>query len=148
MVTARTRLVVLADVTGSPPPWMLPLWTYVRETGRGFTTPAALTCNIARGAANAPLLMLNEFLVDGDAGAVVTTGGGTEAGADGEAGTPGGSLGPSCDDPTLAHIVNAEPFFTNRVTACQQQLGAKPTFVSVDDAEDGDLSGVIRSLNR
>jgi hypothetical protein len=29
-----------------------------------------------------------------------------------------------------------------------QQLGVKPTYVSVDDFEEGDLSGVIRALNR
>jgi hypothetical protein len=150
MIAAGTRVVVLADVTGSPPPWMLPLWTTVRETGRTFTSPAALTCDITRGAANAPLLLLNEFLVDGEGGSgVVAADGGSDDGGDGgEAGSVVGSpLGPGCDDPALAHVVNGEPFFTNRVTACTQQLGVKPTFVSVDDFEDGDLSGVIRALN-
>jgi hypothetical protein len=152
MITAGTRVVVLADVTGTPPPWMLPLWTTVRETGRTSTSPAALTCDITRGAAGAPLLLLNEFLVDGEGGSAVSPDGGTEGTPEGgseggaEAGPPP-PLGAGCDDPSLAHEVNAEPFFQNRVTACTQQLGAKPTFVSVDDFEDGDLSGVIRALN-
>jgi hypothetical protein len=151
MIVAGTRVVVLADATGTPPSWMLPLWTTVRETGRTFTSPSALTCDITRGAMNAPLVMLNQFLVDGDGGSpIVFDAGGGEGGA-GEGGTEAGPppppLGPGCDDPGLAHFVNAEPFFQNRVTACTQQLGVKPTFVSVDDFEDGDISGVIRMLN-
>ena len=153
MIAAGTRVVVLADVTGTPPPWMLPLWTTARETGRAFASPAALTCDITRGAAGAPLLLLNEFIVDGEGGSAQTDDGGTQGTSDGgseggaEAGPPPPPLGAGCDDPALAHVVNAEPFFQNRVTACTQQLGAKPTFVSVDDVEDGDLSGVIRAIN-
>jgi hypothetical protein len=135
MITAGTRVVVLADVTGSPPPWMLPLWTEVAETGRAFVSPASMTCDITRGSPSAPLLLLNELLVDGEGGST---------GAGGEGGLP---LGPGCDDPALAQVVNAEPFFKNRVAACQQQRGRKPTFVSVDFFEDGDLSGAIRALN-
>jgi len=139
MITSGTRVVVLAEVTGTAPAWMLPLWTYVRETGRQFTSPVAMTCDIARGSTDAPLFMLNEFLVDGDAGVAPPT----DAGA--EAGQP---LAPGCDDPALAHVAGAEPFFMNRVTACVQQRGVKPTFVSVDDFDDGDVSGVVRSLNQ
>jgi hypothetical protein len=136
MIAAGTRVVVFADVTGAPPPWMLPLWTYVAETGTQFSTRQAMTCAVTRGAGDAPLFRLNEFLVDGE--------GGAGAPSDAEATGP---LVAGCDDPALAHAVNAEPFFTNRVTACTQQHGAKPTFVAVDDIDDGDLSGVIRALN-
>jgi hypothetical protein len=125
MITAGTRIVVFADVTGTPPAWMLPLWSYVKETGRTFTSTASMTCDITRGATEAPLFMLNEYLVDGEGGA-----------------------SPGCDDPALAHMANAEPFFMNRVTACTQQRGVKPVFVAVDDYYDGDLSGVVRGLNR
>jgi hypothetical protein len=129
---------------------MLPLWTYVRETGRAFTSPAAMTCDIARGGSSAPLLMLNQFLVDGEGGGppvdAAAEGGDEDASVAADS-SAGGPLAPGCDDPALAHVVNAEPFITNRITACRQQLGAKPTFVSVDDAQDGDVWGVVRALN-
>jgi hypothetical protein len=141
MITAGKRVVVLADTTGAAPDWMLPLWTYVDETGRTFASPQSMTCDVARGAPGAPLFLLNQFLVDSD--------GATTSPADaGDAGNDGGSTAPGCDDPVLAHVANAEPFFGNRVNACTQERGAKPTFVSVDDFEDGDAMNVVHSLNQ
>jgi hypothetical protein len=156
MIAAGTRVVVFADVTGTAPPWMLPLWDYVAETGTEFTTPQSMTCDVTRGASGAPLYLLDHFLLDGEGGSGATLDTGLDAGADSalDTGADAASLGAGaplaagCDDPTLAHRVNGEPFFTNRVTACTQQHGSKPTFVAVDDVDDGDLSSVIRALNR
>ena len=133
MIDAGTRVVVFADVTGSPPAWMLPLWSFVAATGTDFTTPQSMTCDVAQGA-GAPLYWLSEFLVDGEGGATTSADSST-------------FLGVGCDDPALAQVVNAEPFFKNRVTACTQELGTKPTFVAVDFSGDGDVSGVLRELN-
>jgi hypothetical protein len=134
MIATGKRVVVLADVTGTAPPWMLPLWTYVSETGRTFTTVSSMTCDITRGPPNAPLFLLNQFLVDGEAGAPSSDG--------------GQPLSAGCDDPSLAHVVNADPFFTNRVTVCTQVHGKEPTFVSVDDFQDGVLLNLVPTLNR
>jgi hypothetical protein len=133
MIGAGKRVVVLADVTGSAPSFMLPLWSYVNETGRAFTTVASMTCDVTRGASSAPLYLLNEFLVDGEGGDPAS-----------EGGLP---LAAGCDDPSLAHVANADPFFTNRVTACTRARGIPPTFVSVDDFEDGALFWVVRALD-
>jgi len=134
MIAVGTRVVVLANVTGTGPAWMLPLTTYVAATGTNFTTPQTMTCDVARGANDAPLFLLNHFLVDGP--------GGSSAAIDG--GTP---LAPGCDDPQLAHVVNTDPFFSNRVTACRQLRGVKPNFVAMDFFDDGALSFVLRALN-
>jgi hypothetical protein len=125
MIAAGTRLVVFADVTGSPPPWMLPLRAYVAETGTTFTSTSAMTCDVALGSASATLYQLNEFLVASDAG--------TDAGA--------------CGSSALAAIANAEPFFGNRVSDCTVQHGTKPTFLVVDFFDQGDVFGAVRAVN-
>jgi hypothetical protein len=78
--------------------------------------------------------MLNHFLVDGEAGSLPN-----------ESGTP---LAAGCDDMAVATLANAEPFFTTRVTLCAEARGVRPTFVSVDDVDEGDLLGVVQALNR
>ncbi len=52
-----------------------------------------------------------------------------------------------CGSPALAQIANAEPFFGDRVTACTQQRGAKPTFLAVDFFDVGDVFGAAGALN-
>jgi hypothetical protein len=128
MITQGTRVVILADVTGTPPPWMLPLWTYVAETGTAFTTTAAMTCDVARGAADAPLYLLNDYLV--------------AAGTD-----PDGGEAAACLDPALVQSAGGEPFLMNRANACTLQHGKKATFVAVDDFGGGDVLGAVQALN-
>ncbi len=125
MISGGTRLVVFADVTGPPPVWMLPLRTYVGETGVAFESASAMTCDVAVGSASAPLYLLNEYLVTSDAG---------------PAGKP-------CGSPALAQIASADPFFANRVSACAQQRGMKPAFLAVDFFEMEDALDTARALN-
>jgi hypothetical protein len=120
MVASSTRLVVLADVTGTPPAWLLPMATYVAATGTGFTSTAAMTCGIAQGAPGAPLFLVNQYLVSGEAGA-------------------------PCGGMALAQAANAEPFLTNRVMECATEHGAQPTFIVVDFFDQGDVLGVARA---
>jgi hypothetical protein len=121
MITVGTRLVVFADVTGSPPAWMLPLRAYVAGTGTSFTQTSAMTCDVALGAAGAPLYLLNEFLVGDDGGA--------------------------CGSPALAQIANAEPFFGDRITACTLAHGSKPVFLAVDFFDVGDVLAAARAID-
>ena len=123
MIAAGRRVVVLADTTGAAPPWMLPLWTYVAETGRTFASTSMMSCNLTRGPADAPLYLLNEFLVDPDGG------------------------NPGCGTPALAQEANAEPFFTDRTTACIAARSGNPAFIAVDDYDVGDVFGVTRALD-
>jgi hypothetical protein len=125
MISGGTRLVIFADVTGAPPAWMLPLRTYVGETGVAFESASAMTCDVAVGSASAPLYLLNEYLVTSDAG--------------GEGGV--------CGSPALAEVANAELFFGNRVSACTQQRGVRPMFLAVDFFEMEDTLGAARTLN-
>jgi hypothetical protein len=123
MIATGQRVVVLADTTGAAPPWMLPLWTYVAETGRTFASTSTMSCNLTRGPADAPLYILNELLVDPD----------------------GGSAG--CGTPALAQEANAEPFFTDRTNACIAARSGNPAFIAVDDYDVGDVFGVTRALD-
>jgi hypothetical protein len=134
MIDGGHRVVLLADVTGATPAWMLPLWTYVKETGRTFSSTASMTCDITRGPSTAPLFLMNEFLVDG------------EGGAPGPEGGP--ALAAGCDDPALSQVANAEPFFMSHVSLCTQVVGTMATFVSVDDFEEGDLFGVVHTATQ
>jgi hypothetical protein len=122
MIDAGQRVVVFADTTGAAPAWMLPLWTSVAETGRSFPSTAAMSCDVTRGPATGALFLLNEFLVQPDDG------------------------GPACSSPSLAHEANAEPFFLGRANGCATARGVKPTFVAVDDYDDGDVFGVVSAL--
>jgi hypothetical protein len=126
MIANGTRLVVFAGVTGSPPPWMLSLSTYVASTGSTFASTSEMTCAVATGAASAPLYALNEYLVTTDD-------------ASPDAGV--------CASSTLAQAANADPFFQNRVTACTQQHGSAPTFLVVDFCDVGDVQGVAHAVN-
>jgi hypothetical protein len=124
---------------------MMPLWTYVAETGTTFTTPQSMTCDVTRGAPDAPFYRLNDFLLDGDAGPAFAV---DTSVPDAAPNGTGAALGPGCDDLALARYANSEPFFMNRATACTQEHGSKPTFVAVDDFDIGDISGVVQALNR
>ncbi|HEX4445933.1 MAG TPA: hypothetical protein VH044_04330 [Polyangiaceae bacterium] len=123
MIAAGQRVVILADTAGAAPPWMLPLWTYVAETGRTFASTSMMSCNLTRGPADAPLYLLNEFLVDPDGGS------------------------PGCGTPALAQEANAEPFFADRTTACIAARSGNPAFIAVDDYDVGDVFGVTRALD-
>ena len=123
MIAMQQRVVVLADTTGTAPAWMLPLWSNVAETGRGFSSVTAFTCDVTRGPADAPLFLLNEILVAPvDAGA-------------------------ACASAALAGQANAEPAFLDRANACVAVRGGKPNFVAVDDYDDGDVFGVTQALD-
>ena len=62
LVTANTRLVVLAEDDGGERPWYLPAFSFVQDTPLGAETPAELRCARYRGDADSPLLLVNHWV--------------------------------------------------------------------------------------
>jgi hypothetical protein len=62
LVTADTRLVVLAEQDGGRRPWYLDGFRLVQDTPLGATRPSQLSCARARGRADSPMLMLNHWI--------------------------------------------------------------------------------------
>jgi hypothetical protein len=109
-----------AAATGSDPAWLHPLDRWVRQTNADATGAGTLDCQIVRGDADAPWILLHQHLRDPNTGAA---------------------------SETLATTVNSNPIFLDRLEACRTLYGRLPTFVAVDFVEDGAPQTTVRRLN-
>jgi hypothetical protein len=142
LIASNTRLVVfLRDAAGAPAECQ-PLDAWVRRTTRHAQSVRDLTCEITEGAADAPLLLVNEFLVQADDGAALGQGGGEGGAAGAAASTPPGR--PSLE---LAASVNHNPELTTRLQRCASSLGQIPNFVAVDFYDASDVVTATQQLN-
>jgi hypothetical protein len=124
MIESGRRLVVLMENHGGGPahPWLMQGFDLVQDTPYLFRSPAALidgagTCAPNRGAADAPLLLVNHWVTDDRA------------------------------EVSNAARVNARDVLGARVAACRRERGMLPNFVAVDFYDRGDLFGVVNDLN-
>ncbi|MDH2413895.1 hypothetical protein [Nocardioides sp. CER19] len=124
MIDSGKRLVVLMENHGGGDtyPWLLRGFDWVQDTPYYFTSPAALitrsdTCGRNRGAAEAPLLLVNHWVTD------------------------------QAKEVTNAARVNARPVLGTRVARCRQTRHMLPNYVAVDLYNRGDLFAVVDDLN-
>ena len=97
--------------------WYMNVWDHAFETPFSADNPDDLICTLNRGDAGNDLFILNHFL---------TTILGSEE---------------------LAEKVNFNPFFSERVVACQNEFMRLPNFVTVDFYSIGDVFKVTKILN-
>ncbi|MGY4642321.1 hypothetical protein [Cellulomonas sp. URHB0016] len=119
MVSSGRRLVVLMEHEGGGTqyPWMLQAFDWVQDTPYSFDTAADFSCDLLRGAADHPLLLVNHWL---------------------------SSTATRRSD---AEEVNAEDVLWPRVERCRAERGQMPSFVAVDFYDRGDLFAVVDRLN-
>lgn len=117
MIERNERLVVFTDRDGGAYDWYLPVWDHARETPYAAGKPEELECLGGRGPEEAPLLIFNHFLTQ------------------------------ISGSPSLAEMINYDPYLGDRIEECEEALGQKVNFVTVDFYEIGDTLAVTRRLN-
>jgi len=119
MIDSGHRLVVLAERRGggAAHPWLLQGFDRVQDTPFTNPTAADLSCALNRGAADDPLLLINNWLSGFDA--LVSN----------------------------ARKVNAAPVLGPYVERCRRERGQIPNFVAVNYVDQGDLYAVVDRLN-
>jgi hypothetical protein len=117
MIERNERLVVFTDRDGGTYDWYLPVWDHARETPYAARSPEELECLGGRGPEDAQLLIFNHFLTQ------------------------------ISGSPSLAEMINHDPFLGDRVAECEAALMQKANFITVDFYEIGDTLAVTRRLN-
>ena len=122
MIESGGRVLVMAERNSGAVPWLHPQFQLTQETPFRFTSPAQLaapdSCDFNRGIGKAPLFLLNNW---------VDT-------------TPLGR-------PSNAAKVNAYDTLLKRARRCQKARGLLPNLVAVDFYKQGDVFGVVDTLN-
>ena len=119
MVDSGKRLVVLMENRsgGDQWPWLMKGFRWVQDTPYLFRDPSEFSCARNRGPADAPLFMVNHWISDKTATV------------------------------SNAAKVNARDVLLPRVERCQARRGMMPNYVAVDYYDQGDLLGVVDTLN-
>ena len=120
MINNNTRLVVLTDVddANQNQSWYHYMWDFSVETHYSASTSNDFSCDFNRGDSINDLFIFNHF--------ITKTTGGSESDA---------------------LIVNANPYFYNRVVQCWQEKQKFPNFITVDFYEHGDCFAVVDQIN-
>ncbi len=119
MIDSGKRLVWIHENTGggTQRPWVLPSDLWVQETPYEFKKVADFNCRPNRGAADAPLLLINHWL---------------------------SNFASRIKD---AHTVNSSAVLGPRLTKCRTERRQIPNFVAVDNYAIGDLFTEVARLN-
>lgn len=118
MIAADERLVVFTADTSRTLPWHMYSYDYAWENPYSAATPSDLSCAEDRGSRTKSLWIFNHFLTNPIA------------------------------LPSLAEMINHDPFFQSRVDGCRTDAaGDLPNFVTVDFYDIGDLLLVVDALN-
>lgn len=117
MIASGHRIVVFVEHHGGPPDWYRYGWNDVQDTRYDVPSASAFSCAANRGAATAPLFLLNNWVA---------------------------KPVPSPDD---AATVNSYGFLLDRARRCASERGQLPNFVAVNFSDQGDLFAVVNELN-
>jgi len=124
MITAGHRLVVLSSSSEGGPAWLLSRQAFLWETGREWTSLAAMTCNPAVGNSSRPLYLVHHDLVE-----------------------PSDGAGASPPSIVRAAEANARSTVLTRLQQCAAQFGHAPNYVAIDFFEIGDAQGATMVVN-
>ena len=122
MISNNERLVIFSDVddASATQTWYHYVWDYAVETHYTNHSQNDFSCDFNRGDSINDLFILNHFVTN----SVLGTG-----------------------DETQSAIVNANPFFINRVLQCEQEKNKFPNFITVDFYELGNCLDVVDQMN-
>ncbi|MEA3336371.1 MAG: hypothetical protein U9R25_10710 [Chloroflexota bacterium] len=117
LIDRNQRLIVMAENEGPPPEWYTNVWNSTEETPYTFVVPEQFNCEPNRGDTGKPFFLLNHWIQRGS---------------------------PNRVD---AAIVNEYDFLLDRAEQCAEERGQIPNFVAVNWYGQGDLFGVVDTLN-
>jgi hypothetical protein len=119
MIRSGRRLVVMVEEGdgGTAAPWLVNGFEHTQDTPYTFPTVESFSCDLNRGPAEAPLLLLNHWLSGFNS--LVTD----------------------------AQLVNDRDILLARAVQCQDQRGTMPNFVAVNYVVHGDVFDVVDELN-
>lgn len=125
MIVDNTRLVVFSDKNDaqSGQEWYHCIWDYAVETHYSNHKKEDFSCDFNRGSDkvdNKDLFILNHFVTTSVTGV---------------------------GRPKKGEDVNSNPYFIDRVRACQEQTGKFPNFITVDFYDSGDCKEVVDFIN-
>ena len=122
MITSNERLVVMTDVDDASPSqgWYHYMWDIAVETHYSANSMADFNCDFNRGDSLNDLFIFNHFITN----SVLGTGMASEA-----------------------EVINANPYFIERVQMCQSEKSKFPNFITVDFYELGDSKLVVDQIN-
>jgi hypothetical protein len=118
LVRSGRRLVIFAEKDGGAYPWYMPAFSFIQDTPLGNKRPGDFTCKRARGDADSPILLLNNWI---------------------DRFPPR----PSDNGP-----VGTNAFLTQRIGRCGRERGIRPGLVAVDFYERSSVVKLARELNR
>ena len=101
-------------------PWLHHTWTHSWDTNYGEQNEEDMDCDLGRGDKNQPVWHLNNWLSN--------------------------AIGLS--DPTRSEDINSYDKLLERTVECWEEVGKRPTFIAVDWWDDGDVVGVVDTLNQ
>jgi len=117
MVDSGRRLVVFAQSGRPGPAWYRPAFDHIQETPFRARQASDLSCRAGRGGADGELFLLNHWVL----GIV--------------------------PDRAVAAALNRRDAIVQRARRCEAERGQLPSFVAVDFAELGDVTGAVDELN-
>lgn len=120
MIDSGRRVVVFMqrESGGAANPWLMQGFDWVQDTPYSNPTAASLSCELNRGGADHPLLLLNYWLSNNFLSLV-----------------------------SDARTINAYPVMQPYVSACELERGQIPNFVAVNYYNEGALLRVVDELN-
>jgi hypothetical protein len=117
LIDDGSNLVVAAEQGGPPPSWFHSYGTVVQDTPFHATTVDEFSCDLARGSREAPLLLVNHWLSTG------------------------------ANTAETGRIANARDVLLAHAERCRAEREHQPNIVAVDWYDEGDLLGVVDTLN-
>jgi hypothetical protein len=122
MIDDNTRLVVMTDVddASASQGWYHYMWDISVETHYSVNSTVDFNCDFNRGDSINDLFIFNHFITNNILGTGVES---------------------------EAEIINANPYFIDRVQMCQLEKSKFPNFITVDFYELGNSKAVVDELN-
>ena len=118
LVERNERLIVMTEAADhAPAPWLHRGFELTQETPFAFHSVDDLSCELNRGAADAPLFLVNHWIED---------------------------IAPTPQD---AELLNARDVLLPRLRECASERGLTPNLVAVNFYRSGDLLAVIDEIN-
>lgn len=115
----RTLVIFWDEPDEAEHPWLHDAWTHSWDTPYGENEEEEMSCDIGRGDGAQPVWHLNNWLSN--------------------------AIGLS--DPMRSEEVNDYDKLLQRALSCWEEIGNRPTFIAVDWWEDGDVVGVVNTMN-
>ena len=117
LIERGERVVVFSEHLGPPPSWYRDVDDVIQDTPFDVRDAGMFTCALNRGAADAPLFLLNHWVQR------------------------------EAPDRADAVVVNEQRFIVDRARACNAERGRLPNFIAVNFFSIGDLMHAVDELN-